>query len=140
MRGARDLAKAWPVQLENRYNLGFLDLRSAAASELDHIRSLGSEPDLILATANLGAYEALLQLIAAGDEGMPVYKLVTGIQSRYASQSGIIARLRAMRDRGLIEDRPGQKKSQVCLAPSEQFLRQLGPILTRRMSGFSDMK
>ena len=124
------------MQLENRASLSLLDLGSAAAAELDHIRRLGSYPDLILATANLGAYEATLQLILAGEEGLPVYKLVTCIQSRYASQSGIIARLRAMRDRGLIEDRPGPKKSQVCLAPSEQFLSQLGPILTRRMIGF----
>lgn len=108
------------------------DLKAAVASELQYLRELGSDADLILATANLGAYEALLQLVEAGHDGLPVYSVVTGIQTRYASQSGIINRLRAMRERGLIIDRPGTKKSQVCLMPSDGLLEKLGPILTRR--------
>lgn len=123
------------MENENKADHDFLDLGGAAVAELNHIHRLGSDPDLILATANLGAYEALLRLIAAGEGGMPVYKVVTSVQSRYASQAGIITRLRAMRDRGLIEDLPGEKKSQVNLVPSKDLLQRLGPILTRRIGG-----
>lgn len=117
---------------DNSKEIGSVELRDAAASELEYLRNLGSDPDLILATANLGGYEAVLRLIAAGDHGLPVYQLVTSVQSRYASQAGVISRIRAMRDRGLIEERSGAKKSQVCLVPSKYLLQQLGPILANR--------
>lgn len=104
-------------------------LKRAATTELEHIRKLGSNLDLVMATSNLGAYEALLMMLAEGDAGLPVYKLVTEVESRYASQSGIITRLRAMRQRGLVVERPGRKKSQVLLAASDDLIRQLGPVL-----------
>ena len=110
-------------------------LADAAIAEIEYLRELGSEPDLILAAANLGGYEAVLQLIAAGEQGVPVYQLVTNIQSRFTSQSGVIARIRAMRDRGLIQERSGRKKSQVYLVPSGDLREQLGPILTKRHKG-----
>ena len=109
-------------------------LRNAAREELSYIRALGRDPELILATANLGGYEAILQLIASGG-AMPVYELIAGVQSRYASHSGIISRIKAMRDRGLLESSQGPKKSQVCLAPSQSLLTQLGPILMNRSNG-----
>ena len=109
-------------------------LRNAAQDELSYIRALGKDPELILATANLGGYEAILQLIASGS-AMPVYELIAGVQSRYASHSGIISRIKAMRDRGLLEASQGPKKSQVCLAPSQALLAQLRPILMSRSIG-----
>ena len=108
------------------------DLKGAAHSELEHIIRLGSDPNLILASANLGAYEAVLNLIASGDQGVPVYNLVTSVRSRFASQAGIISRIRSMRERGLIDEREGTKKSQVCLVPSERLVELLGPVLLKR--------
>jgi hypothetical protein len=110
-------------------------LSVAAKSEIEYIRSLGSSRNLILASANLGAYEALLHILSFGDRGAPVYQAVTNVQSRYSSQSGVLSRLRMMRQLGLIEDRPGVKKSQVCLVPSETLLNELVPILLKRHGG-----
>lgn len=111
------------------------NFQAAARSELDFIRALGSSNNLVLATANLGAYEALLFMLAAGDSGAPVYQAVTNVKSRYSSQSGIITRLRAMRQLGLIDELPGPKKSQVCLTPSHKLLCELGPLLLKRHAG-----
>lgn len=106
-------------------------LRNAAQLEMEHIRALGKDPELILATANLAGYEAVLHLISSGGP-MPVYELVSGVQSRYASHSGIISRIKAMRDRGLLEASCGVKRSQVCLQPSEALLSLLRPVLLHR--------
>lgn len=108
---------------------------NAVSAEINHIRGLGSNDDLILTTANLGAYEALLCIIAAGEGGVPVYQAVTNVKTRYCSQSGILVRLKAMRQLGLIEDRPGPKKSQVHLAASQKLLCELGPLLLKRHDG-----
>lgn len=124
--------KARNVNRDNCIEIGDTVLVDAATSELKHLLGLGANPDLALVTANLGGYEAVLRLIAAGQHGLPVYQLVTGVQSRYASQAGVILRIRAMRDRGLLEQRSGAKKSQVCLVPSNFLLEQLGPILVNR--------
>ena len=107
-------------------------LRRAANEELAYVRRLGGDEDLILASANLGAYEALLLLLSTQEAGTPVYQVVTGVQTRYASQSGVISRLRSLRERGLIEERPGRKRSQVCLVPSERLVQKLGPVLLDR--------
>jgi hypothetical protein len=101
----------------------------ATAAELRHIRSLGSSNTLVMATENLGGYEALLMLLCNQGVGMPVYDVVSGVQSRYASQSGLLKRLGVMRKAGLIVDGPGRKKSQVCLYASEPLVEELGPIL-----------
>ncbi|MFM7656963.1 MAG: hypothetical protein ACKO56_16540, partial [Paracoccaceae bacterium] len=50
------------------FNLDTQWLRSAASAELEHVRRLGSHEDLIFATANPGAYEALLAIMV----GVPV--------------------------------------------------------------------
>ena len=107
-------------------------IKAGAEIELDYIRKLGSSRNLILASENLGAYEALLMLVNKHDEGLPVYELITSIQSRFSSQSGIIKRIRIMRDSGLIEDHPGPKRSQVYLRPSNVILRELGEIIARK--------
>lgn len=108
------------------------NLQDAAREELRYLRALGSSNDLLLATANLGGYEAVLQLIASEASGVPVHELVASIQTKYATTAGVLARLRAMRDRGILESAPGRKKSQVCLVPSQGLLGQLGPILVDR--------
>lgn len=110
-----------------------LHFRIAANAELDHIRSLGSK-NLMLATANLGAYEALLCILSSGEPGMPVYQVVTNVKSSFSSQSGILVRLKIMRQAGLIEEFSGPKKSQVCLAASQKLMRELGPLLVKRLN------
>jgi hypothetical protein len=123
-----------PLMASELFNLDTQWIRSAASAELEHVRRLGSNQDLIFATANPGAYEALLAIMVGDETGTPVYQVVTNVKSRYTSQSGILTRLRAMRDLGLIEELPGPKKSQVCLAPSDRLLRSLAPILLERQN------
>ena len=118
-------------------SIGYADLHSlllssAATDEMNYVRGLGSSPSLLLASGNLGAFEALLYIISSGDAGVPVYEVIKNVETRYCSQSGILLRLKAMREIGILEERPGKKKSQVCLAASEQFARELGPLLLAR--------
>lgn len=123
-----------------RDELDALDMgifKSAVSAELEYIRNLGSSSNLIMASANLGAYEALLYIMAGEDSGVPIYQAVTNVKSRYSSQAGVIVRIRAMRELGLLEERPGVKRSQVCLVPSEQLLREIVPILVARHRGAS---
>ncbi len=108
------------------------DLEKAIASELRYIRRLGVSPETILATSNLGAYEAVLMIIAESNRGMPVYRALQGVSSRYSSQSGIIKRLKTMREAGLIYERPGEKKSQVYLCASESLVGELRVALLER--------
>lgn len=110
-------------------------LVDAAAEELDFVRSLGSNRDLMLASANQGAWEALLIVLSAGESGIPVYQAVEAVESSYSSRSGIVGRMRAMRASGLLDERSGKKRSQVCLVPSPRLIRQLGPVLTRKYEG-----
>lgn len=107
-------------------------LREAAGVELSYIRALGSDDDLTFAAANLGTYEALLFLLSKGGEPTPLYQIVTNVQSRFSSQSGIITRIRTMRELGLLEERAGIKKSQVCLVPSDKFLSNIGSVLVAK--------
>lgn len=110
-------------------------LRSAVEAEIDHIRKLGSTSSLRFASANLGAYEALLSIVSGGECGIPIYQAIANVRSRFTSQAGIITRIRAMRELGLIEERPGRKRSQVCLTPSAELLSELKPILLARYRG-----
>ena len=107
-------------------------LTSAATVEMNYVRDLGASPNLLLASGNLGAYEALLYIMTSGDAGVPVYEVIKNVETRYCSQSGILLRLKAMREIGILEERQGKKKSQVCLAASEQIVRELGPLLLAR--------
>jgi hypothetical protein len=117
---------------EDFRNLTPQQLQDAAASELQYIRELGTDDAMIMASTNLGAYEALLYILSNGMDGTPVYQAVTNVQSRYSTQSGILSRIKAMRQLGLLVERPGMKKSQVYLAPSARLLNDLGPILSRK--------
>ncbi len=92
------------------FNLDGEWFRNAADAELDHVRRLGPNEDLIMTTANLGAYKTLLTIVA-GAEGGAVYQVPTNVKSWYASQSGMLARLRSMRELGLIKELPGPKRS-----------------------------
>lgn len=108
------------------------ELMRAISSELRYIRRLGASHDMILATSNLGAYEAVLLIAAEGPEGLLVYKAIDGVSSRYCSQSGIIKRLKLLREAGLLYERPGEKKSQVYLSASEKLIDQLRDALMER--------
>lgn len=44
-------------------------------------------------------------------------------------------RLKNLRKLGLLEERTGVKKSQICLAPTEKLLEELSPILCERHQG-----
>ncbi len=107
-------------------------ISNAAIKEINYVRALGSSPNLLLASGNLGAYEALLYIISFGDAGVPVYEVTKNVETRFCSQSGILLRLKAMRESGILEERPGKKRSQVCLAPSEHFLNEISPLLLKR--------
>ncbi|WP_439140389.1 winged helix-turn-helix domain-containing protein [Roseicyclus sp.] len=107
-------------------------LREVVNRELDFVRSVGTDRNLILATSNQGAFEALLMLMLEHEEGLPVYRTLEQVRSRYASQSGIIKRLRVLREAGLIEARPGRKGSEVYLAPSREIIESLGPLLDQK--------
>ena len=107
-------------------------LRAAVRAEIHHIRKLGSNKDLILASSNLGAYEALLIILGVEEDGIPVYEAISTVQSGFSTQACLINRIGLMRKAGLIMDKPGKKKSQVCLVPSEKLLQELGSILAAR--------
>ena len=51
-------------------------LTSAATAEMNYVRDLGASPNLLLASGNLGAYEALLYIMTSGDAGVPVYEVI----------------------------------------------------------------
>jgi hypothetical protein len=127
-----DQSKCAPDMNDELHEDSFAKLRSAAMSEMEYIRQLGNNDDLRMATANLGAFEAILYIIAEQERGVPVYNAISNVKSRYAGQSGILVRLRAMRELGLLEERAGAKKSQVCLFPSSRLITQLGPILLEK--------
>ena len=111
------------------------ELMCAVRAELEHVRSLGGVDALALVTANLSAYEAFLLVVLAGDEGVPVYQAVSDVQTNFLSQAGVLSKIKAMRTAGLLGEKPGPKKSQVCLSPSETALRDLEQLLLGEGSG-----
>jgi hypothetical protein len=106
-------------------------LQRAIDAEIEHLRALSSTKDLLLASSNRGAYEALLHIIRAGKVGMPVYEAVSCVGSAPSSHSGILLRLRSMRAAGIIDDVPGNKRSNVNLRASDEIVAALAPILMR---------
>jgi len=106
-------------------------LQRAIDAEIEHLRALSITKDLLLASSNRGAYEALLHIIRAGKVGMPVYEAVSCVGSAPSSQSGILLRLRSMRAAGIIDDVPGNKRSNVNLRASDEIVAALAPILMR---------
>ena len=116
-------------------SLGDDDLRAAVLAELDHLRRLGADEGLALVTSNLSAYEAVLLVMLGGDAGVPIYQAVTSVQSRYSSQAGVLSKIKAMRSAGLLDEKPGAKKSQVCLSVSEGVMAAITPILLDKHGG-----
>jgi len=104
-------------------------------SELAHIRRLGANSDVAFACRNLGAYEALLVIMQSGEGGLPVYQAIESVQTPFSGAAGVINRLKAMRELGLLQERSGQKKSQVCLVPSQKLLGHFYSVLAARHDG-----
>jgi hypothetical protein len=107
------------------------------AAELNFIRSMGSKKNLILMASNMAAYEVVLNLLSSPIDGIPVYTAISKSKSNYSSQSGILKRLKLMRDAGLIETAPGKKGSEVCLFPSAKLLAEYVPLLTDKYTTYN---
>jgi hypothetical protein len=110
-------------------------IQQAVNAELAYLRQLGANENLAFASSNLGAFEALLVIIQNGEHGLPVYKAVANVRTPFSGPAGIINRLKTMRSLGLLEEKAGAKKSQVCLIPSEKLMRDICPVLTARHYG-----
>lgn len=110
----------------------------AIQSELSMVQKLGSDEDLIMVASNKGAYEAILWVLHAGEKGLPVYDVVASVTSRFASQSGILHRLRLMREHGLLMAKPGPKKSQVMLCASDRLKSKIIPLMIERCRSVGD--
>jgi hypothetical protein len=93
---------------------------------------LGGDANLTFVSANPGAFEAVLYLMCQDDGGTPVYKLIQSIETNYCKQPGLLNRLAMMRRLGLLEGRPGSKRSEVCLFPSEKLVAALGPVIMNK--------
>jgi capsular polysaccharide export protein len=104
-------------------------IQAAVNAELAYLRQLGANENLAFASANLGAFEALLIIIQNGEHGLPVYQAVANVRTPFSGPAGIINRLKTLRRLGLLEEKPGAKKSEVCLAPSEKLIRDICPVL-----------
>ena len=74
------------------------------SEEIAYLQYLGSKRSLILAASNLGAYEAVLHILQCDDDGLPVYQALEKVQSRFCSKSGLLKRLRVLRNEGLLEE------------------------------------
>lgn len=110
-------------------------IQEAVNAELAYLRQLGSNENLAFASSNLSAFEALLTIIQNGEHGLPVYQAVASVRTPFSGPAGIINRLTAMRRLGLLEEKPGAKKSQVCLVPSEKLMQDIYPVLATRHYG-----
>jgi hypothetical protein len=110
-------------------------LAEAVNAELAYLRRLGVSDKLVSACSNLGAYQALLIIMQNKEIGVPVYNVVANASSPFAGQSALLNHLRSLKRLGLLEERQGVKKSQVCLAPTDSLLQELGPILCERHLG-----
>ena len=110
-------------------------LNIAVTAELEYLRKINASNNLLFLYGNLGAFEALLHIIKSGDDGLPVYKAVGSVFTSFCGHAGIINRLRVLRNLELLDEKPGEKKSQVCLVPTEKLLQEIGPILCDRHQG-----
>lgn len=109
--------------------------QQAVNAELAYLKQLGANENLAFASSNLGAFEALLIIIQSGEHGLPVYQAVANVRTPFSGPAGIINRLKTMRRLGLLDEKPGAKKSQVCLVPSEKLMRDIYPVLVTRHYG-----
>lgn len=110
------------------------ELDQAVQAQLDYIRRLGSTPAMVMVSANQGAYEVILNLLKHIETGLPVYKALNEVQSNFSSHSGIIKRIRTLREHGLISSMPGIKGSETLLMPSNMLLAELMPAIEQKYS------
>ena len=111
------------------------DFKARLSAELAHIRRLGNSQNLAFVASNLSAYEAVLITVLSGEEGMPVYSAIENVQTPFSGPAGIVKRIKAMRELGLLDTKPGKKKSQVCLMPSEPLLQDFQSVFSSRYNG-----
>jgi len=111
--------------------------QSLVSAELNFIRSMGSKNNLVLMSSNMAAYEVFLLLLSSPIDGIPVYTAISKSESNHSSQSGILKRIKMMRDAGLIEAVPGKKGSEVCLVPSAKLLAEYIPLLTDKYASYN---
>ena len=125
--------------IENDYSKEISEskFQTLISAELNFIRSMGSKTDLILMASNMAAYEVVLMLLSNPIDGIPVYTAISKAESNYSSQSGILKRLKLMRDAGLIETAPGKKGSEVCLVPSAKLLDEYVPLLADKYTTYN---
>lgn len=121
--------------LKDLNNILFPTLDEAVDAEIEYIRKIGSNINLVFACSNLGAYEALLYIIRNREHGVPIYNALASVSSNFSGPAGVNNRLKNLRKLGLLEERSGVKKSQICLAPTEKLLEELSPILCERHQG-----
>ena len=108
------------------------DMDRVLCAEIEYLRALSLSKNLVLATSNRGAYEALLHIIQAGKIGIPVYEAISRVGSAPSSQSGILLRLKSMRAAGIIDEVAGPKRSNVNLIASDGIIEALTPHLFNR--------
>jgi hypothetical protein len=118
-------------------NFSFEKYEKCITTDLKFVRSMGSKKDMNLISANLGAYEVVLLLLKNPVEGLPVYKAIFQSESTTSSQSGILKRIKMMRDAGLIGTVPGKKGSEVCLVPSKKLLNNFLPLLIDKHQSYN---
>ena len=111
--------------------------QSLVSAELNFIRSMGSKNNLVLMSSNMAAYEVFLLLLSSPIDGVPVYTAISKSESNHSSQSGILKRIKMMRDAGLIEAVPGKKGSEVCLIPSAKLLGDYVPLLIDKFGTYN---
>lgn len=109
-----------------------LEMSDPVQDELHYIRSLGRSRATLRASANLGAYEFILLLLQAGDQGLPFYATLEQVESQFTTRSGLVKRISDLRREGLITAQPGEKKSQVLLRPSDELRDQILSLLAER--------
>jgi len=110
-------------------------LNDSVDAELHYLRKIGSSNNLLYACGNLGAFEALLNIIKNREKGVPVYEAVASVSTAFTGNAGILNRLKHLRKLELLDEKSGEKKSQVCLVPTEKLLQEIGPILCDRYRG-----
>ena len=106
-----------------------MNMKVSVEKELECVRRLGTDPTLIRVASNMGVYEAVLLIVLAGPGGISITKTVDAVSSKFSSRSGILKRLKMLRDAGLIVTVNGKKRSQVNLVASEALLKSLGHAL-----------
>lgn len=112
-------------------------LEACVDAELDYIRGAGATEGLAFAFRNPSTFEAVLTVLRAGEEGVPVFEAITSVRSRFSAQVGVIQRIRKLREAGVLEDRPGLKGNQVRLVASEHLFSFIYPLFLEKAKKYS---